>query len=122
MAHFARIDKQTKKVLHVHVVDNVNCINPETKQEDEFTGINYLKTVHKDQTWIENVEFVQTSYTGKSRKNFAGIGFIYDESRGAFIAPKPDQLPASLIKDPGEFVLNEETCKWEFSGTLKTVI
>jgi hypothetical protein len=37
------------------------------------------------------------------RKNFAGIGFTYDEDRDAFIAPKPFN----------SWVLNEETCQWE---------
>ena len=37
------------------------------------------------------------------RKNYAGIGFTYDEERDAFIPPKP----------LGSFVLNEETCDWE---------
>ena len=39
------------------------------------------------------------------RKNYAGLGFIYDPNRDAFIAPKP--YPS--------WVLNEETCRWEAS-------
>ena len=45
----------------------------------------------------------RTSYNGNIRKNYAGIGYTYDESRDAFIAPK---LYAS-------WVLNEATCLWE---------
>ena len=37
------------------------------------------------------------------RKNYAGLGYIYDESRDAFIAPKP--YPS--------WELNEETCHWD---------
>lgn len=37
------------------------------------------------------------------RKNYAGIGYSYDESRDAFIAPKP--FPS--------WTLNEDTCIWE---------
>lgn len=37
------------------------------------------------------------------RKNYAGIGYSYDEQRDAFIPPKPLD----------SFVLNEETCLWE---------
>lgn len=37
------------------------------------------------------------------RKNYAGIGFIYDESRDAFIPPKRWE----------SWTLNEETCLWE---------
>jgi hypothetical protein len=36
------------------------------------------------------------------RKNFAGIGYFYDQDRDAFIAPKP--YPS--------WILNEETCIW----------
>jgi hypothetical protein len=37
------------------------------------------------------------------RKNYAGIGYSYDEERDAFIPPSP--FPS--------FILNEETCLWE---------
>jgi hypothetical protein len=45
----------------------------------------------------------QTSYNSRIRKNYAGIGYTYDEQRDAFIPPK---LYASWI-------LNEETCQWQ---------
>ena len=48
-------------------------------------------------------EWIQTSYTGSIRKNFAGIGFIYDKDLDAFIQPKPF----------ASWILNEDTCKWE---------
>ena len=48
-------------------------------------------------------EWIQTSYTGSIRKNYAGIGFTYDKDRDAFIPPKPYD----------SWVLNEETCNWE---------
>ena len=44
----------------------------------------------------------RTSYNGNIRKNYAGIGFTYDESRDAFIPPKPS----------ADAVLDEETCQW----------
>lgn len=45
----------------------------------------------------------RTSYNGNIRKNFAGIGYTYDEVRDAFIPPQP--FPS--------WVLNEDTCLWE---------
>lgn len=39
------------------------------------------------------------------RKNYAGIGFIYDEQRDAFIPPKPFN----------SWLLNEDTCQWNSS-------
>ena len=37
------------------------------------------------------------------RKNYAGLGYTYDESRDAFIPPKPYE----------SWTLNEETCLWD---------
>jgi hypothetical protein len=48
-------------------------------------------------TWIE------TKMDGSIRKNYAGIGFSYDQGRDAFIPPQP--FPS--------WTLNETTCRWE---------
>lgn len=58
-------------------------------------------------------KWVQTSYNTRNgkhvlggtplRKNYAGIGYTYDEVRDAFIPPKPFE----------SWTLNEETCAWE---------
>jgi len=45
----------------------------------------------------------RTSYNNNYRKNYAGLGYYFDESRDAFIAPKPY----------ASWILNEETCRWE---------
>ena len=37
------------------------------------------------------------------RKNYAGIGFSYDQTKDAFIPPKPFN----------SWILNETTCSWE---------
>jgi hypothetical protein len=47
--------------------------------------------------------WVQTSYNGNFRKNYAGIGYSYDSVRDAFIPPKPFE----------SWVLNEDTCRWD---------
>ena len=47
-------------------------------------------------------EWIQTSYTGSIRKNFAGVGDTYDETRDAFISPKPYT----------SWTLVEDTCQW----------
>lgn len=39
------------------------------------------------------------------RKNYAGIGYTYDEDRDAFIPPKPEQYPSWIIDD--------DTCQWK---------
>ena len=44
----------------------------------------------------------RTSYNARIRKNYAGIGYIYDSTRDAFISPQP--FPS--------WTLVEETCQW----------
>jgi len=52
---------------------------------------------------LRNQTCKRTSYNHNYRKNFAGIGFTYDEIRDVFIPPKPFN----------SWILNEETCLWE---------
>jgi hypothetical protein len=47
-------------------------------------------------TWIK------TSYNKTIRKNFASIGYTYDEVRDAFIPPEPDN----------QIGFDEDTCTW----------
>ena len=51
----------------------------------------------------DSFNWVQTSYSGSFRKNYAGIGYTYDATRDAFIAPQPFN----------SWALNEDTCQWE---------
>ena len=57
------------------------------------------------ETWYGNFRgqvCKRTSYNGNYRKNYAGIGYTYDETRDAFIAPEPDNAIG----------FDEETCQW----------
>jgi hypothetical protein len=89
MSHWAEIDKNSI-VVRITVGDN--------NEPDE--GYQWL---------IDNLSgtWIKTSYNGNIRKNFAGIGFLYDPIRDAFIPPKPENI------DGIEFILNEDTCLWE---------
>lgn len=86
MAHWAEINEENL-VTRVLVGDNNDPAGDEGYQwlADHFGG-----------TWI------QTSYNGKIRKNYAGVGFYYDEIRDAFIPPKCHE----------EAILDEDTCRW----------
>jgi len=93
MAHFAKLD-ENNNVLAVHVVNNdVITING---SESEQAGIDFLTGLHGHSLWK------QTSYNGTFRKNYAGIGYTYDSSKDAFIAPKPFN----------SWILNEDTYLW----------
>lgn len=60
--------------------------------------------------FVENLggTWIQTSYNGNIRKNFAGAGYTYDEGRDAFIGPKANCHT--------EEVLDEATCRWTCSN------
>ena len=99
MAHYTKIGVGNT-VTKIHVLDN-NALMKDGK-EDEATGAKCLQELHGNQDL-----YIQTSYNGTFRKNYAGKGYIYDLTRDAFIAPQP--FPS--------WVLNEDTCKWEPSTT-----
>ena len=94
MAHFAEIGLNNT-VLRVIVVHN-NELLDENNIEQESLGIDFCRTLFGG-TWV------QTSYNGTIRKNFAGIDFTYDSTRDAFIPPQPY----------ASWILNETTCQWE---------
>lgn len=96
MAHFAKLDNNNK-VIKVHVVHNEAIMKDGV--EDEATGVSFLQTLHN----IPSVKFVQTSYNGTFRKNYAGLGYTYDETRDAFIAPQPF----------ASWSLDDDTCTWK---------
>lgn len=95
MAHYAILDNNNS-VIAVNVGVHENEPLPEgfTSWEDFYgakrTSYNTAGNVHL---------LGGTPY----RKNYAGIGYIYDEARDAFIPPKPFN----------SWVLNEDTCLWE---------
>jgi hypothetical protein len=99
MSHWAEID-ENNTVLRVLVGDNNDPAGDEGYQWllDNLGG-----------TWIK------TSYNGNIRKNYAGIGYSYDEDRDAFIAPKPDCHPDLVT-------LDEETCRWNCSDASHVII
>jgi len=84
MAHWAEIDKNNV-VTRVTVGSN----------DEPDQGYQWL---------IDNLggTWLQTSYNALIRKNYAGVGFTYDETRDAFIPPKPFE----------SWVLDEDTCLW----------
>jgi hypothetical protein len=86
MSHWAEIDNNNK-VIRVLVGDNNDPAGDEGYQWliDNLGG-----------TWIK------TSYNGKIRFNYAGIGYTYDPVRDAFIEPEPFNAIG----------FDENTCRW----------
>ena len=89
MAHYAFLD-----------ADNVVT--------EVITGIDETELIEGllPETWYGNFRgqvCKRTSYNGNMRFNYAGVGFIFDTARDAFIAPQPF----------ASWVLDEATCRWE---------
>jgi hypothetical protein len=75
MAHYAFLDKNNVVTEVITGKDETELIEGKTPEQwyGEFRGQKCLRT----------------SYNGNIRKNFAGIGFTYDEAFDAFVPPKP---------------------------------
>ena len=96
MAHFARLGKGN--IVEQVVVVHNNVITDANGQEQEQLGVDFLNNMYGT-----NDVWKQASYNSSFRKNFASVGFKYDQYRDAFIEPKP--FPS--------WTLNETTCQWE---------
>jgi hypothetical protein len=81
MSHFAKINSDN--IVTQVIVAEQDFIN------SGFVGDSFL--------------WVQTSYNGNFRKNYAGINYTYDLIRDAFIPPQPHP----------SWTINEENCLWE---------
>jgi len=88
MAHYAFLDKNN---IVIEVITGI----------DETETIEDLDT----ETWYSNFRgqtCKRTSYNSKIRKNYAGVGYFYDEVRDAFIPPKCHDVA----------VFDEENYQW----------
>ena len=114
MAHFAKLENNV--VTQVIVVSNQDILD-EQGQESEEKGIAFCSNLLGG-TWK------QTSYNGNIRKNYAGVGYTYDEGRDAFIAPKPYaswaldetkaqwKAPVDMPTDDKKYTWDEATTAW----------
>jgi hypothetical protein len=89
MAHYAFLDDYkivTEVIVGIDETELIEGKDPETWY-GEFRGQTCKRT----------------SYNANIRKNYAGIGYKYDEVLDAFIAPKPFE----------SWLLEEDTCRWQ---------
>lgn len=90
MAHFAKLGVG-------NIVEQVIVVSNDIATTEQ-AGSDFINKLYNTRdVWK------QTSYNNNIRKNFAGIGYQYDQTRDAFIPPKPFN----------SWVLNEDTCRWE---------
>jgi hypothetical protein len=102
MAHFANID--SNNIATEVIVSEQDFIN------SGAVGDSFL--------------WVQTSYNGNFRKNYAAVGYTYDKTKDAFIAPKPYpswtlvedtcqwQAPTAMPEDGQAYTWDEDTTSW----------
>jgi hypothetical protein len=119
MAHFAEIN-ENNKVTRVIVVHNNELLGANGVEHEE-KGIQFCERLFGHKNWV------QTSYNGNMRYNFAGIGYTWDSENDAFYAPQPYaswsldenfiwQAPVPYPEDASEDKLyewDEDTLSWK---------
>jgi hypothetical protein len=89
MAHFAKLGVG-------NIVEQVIVVSNDIATTEQ-AGSDFINKLYNTRdVWK------QTSYNNNIRKNFAGVGYSYDQTRDAFIPPK----------HYNSWVLNEDTCLW----------
>jgi hypothetical protein len=105
MAYFAKLG--TGNIVEQVISINNTVITDSNGVEQEQLGVDFINKLYNTRdVWK------QTSYNNNIRKNYAGIGYQYDQQRDAFIAPKPYN----------SWILNEDTCRWEAPVAIPTTI
>jgi hypothetical protein len=103
MAYFAKLG--TGNIIEQVISINNSVITDSNGVEQEQLGVDFINKLYNTRdVWK------QTSYNKNFRKNFAGIGYSYDQTRDAFIPPKPFN----------SWILNEDTCRWESPVAIPT--
>jgi hypothetical protein len=96
MAYFAKLG--TGNIVEQVISINNAVITDANGIEQEQLGNDFINKLYNTRdVWK------QTSYNNNIRKNYASVGYTYDQTRDAFIAPKPFN----------SWILNEDTCRWE---------
>ena len=115
MAHFAEIN-DNNIVTKVIVVHNNELLLGDT--ESETKGIDFCESLFGHRNWV------QTSYNGNIRYNFAGVGYTWDSENDAFYAPQPYaswslnedyiwEAPIPMPEDDNIYAWDEENQQWK---------
>lgn len=101
MAHFAKLDSNNVVIFVTVGRDEDNGKEAELTAR---TGDVYKQTSYNTRGGVHYTDGTPSADQSKAfRKNYAGLGYTYDEERDAFIPPKPFN----------SWVLNETTCLWD---------
>jgi len=100
MAHFAKLGVG-------NIIEKVEVVSNDVATTEQV-GVDFLNNLYGTRDVWKQTSFNTRGGVHKTggtpfRKNFAGIGYIYDQARDAFIPPKPFN----------SWTLNETTCLWD---------
>ena len=100
MAHFAKLGVG-------NIIERVAVVSNDVATTEQ-AGIDFLNNLYNTRDVWKQTSY--NTFAGEHklggtpfRKNYAGVGYTYDQTRDAFIPPKPF----------ASWILNEETCQWE---------
>jgi hypothetical protein len=100
MAHFAKLGTG-------NIVERVAVVSNDVATSEQ-AGVDFLNNLHGSRDVWKQTSY--NTYAGQHklggtpfRKNYADVGFFYDEEKDAFIPPKPYN----------SWILNDDTCRWE---------
>ncbi|MCE9546201.1 MAG: hypothetical protein K8T25_11860 [Planctomycetia bacterium] len=82
MAHFAELSEENVVVAVLVVSNDVLMVNG---VEQEQLGVDLLESLLGHRRWK------QTSYNGRRRRHYAGIGYQYREDTDMFVPPCPGE-------------------------------
>ena len=106
MAYFAKLG--TGNIIETVISINNSVITDANGVEQEQLGVDFINKLYNTRDVWKKTSY--NTFAGKHnlgktpfRKNYAAIGYSYDQQRDAFIAPKPFN----------SWVLNEDTCLWQ---------
>jgi len=100
MAHFAKLGIG-------NIVERVEVVSNDVASTEQ-AGVDFLQNLYNNrdvwkQTSYNTIKGIHLNGGTPFRKNYAGVGFTYDQTRDAFIPPRPFS----------SWTVNEETCVWE---------
>jgi hypothetical protein len=101
MAYFAELDTNNI-VIQVIIIDDEDILNDSGEQSEEI-GQSICNSISENDNIWKQTHFPDDTGNILKRKNYAGIGFSYNESLDAFIPPQP------FIS----WTLDEIICNWE---------
>jgi len=97
-------------MAHYAFLDENNIVTEVITGRDEWEEVDGITDWEQAYSEVRGQVCKRTSYNGKIRYNYAGIGYTYDPVRDAFIPPKPYE----------SWLLNEDSCLWEAPVAMPT--